>query len=290
MKRILITGQNSYIGNSLETWLEKAPEPYRVDKVSLRDSNWEYRDFSDYDVILHTAGIAHISSDPNMEETYFKVNRDLTIKAAEKAKADGVKQFIFMSSIIVYTGCYGEQGIITKETVPDPKSYYGQSKIQAEQGIKDLRSEKFKIAILRPPMIYGKNGKGNYPKLSRFARLMPIFPDIENQRSMLHIDNLCQFVKQLIDYEAGGLYFPQNKEYVKTSELIKTIRRVHGKRTYLVNLFNPIVKRVARQGIMNKVFGNLVYEKAMSEYEKFDYRIRSFEESIELTERGSVSS
>jgi len=288
MKQILITGKNSYIGNSLEQWLEKTPGKYRVEKVSLRGEGWEALDFSGYDTLIHMAGIAHISSDPAMEEAYYRVNRDLTIKVARKAKAEGVKQFIFMSSIIVYTGCYDEQGVITKDTVPDPRGFYGKSKIQAEEGLEDLRSKQFKIAVLRPPMVYGRNGKGNYRKLSRFARLTPIFPNVENQRSMLHIDNLCEFMKQLIDCEARGLYFPQNKEYVKTGELVKAIRKAHGKNTYLVKLFNPMVKRMARKGIMNKVFGNLVYEKSMSEYEEFDYRVRSFKESIELTERGSV--
>ncbi|MBO1913025.1 NAD-dependent epimerase/dehydratase family protein, partial [Microvirga sp. 3-52] len=99
MKQILITGENSYVGNAFDTWLSNNPDLYSIDKVSMRDRSWKKKDFSPYDVVVHVAGIAHVSTDPDMEEKYYRVNRDLTIEVAEKAKADGVKQFIFLSSL-----------------------------------------------------------------------------------------------------------------------------------------------------------------------------------------------
>lgn len=284
MKKILITGKNSYVGNSLEKWLGNNPDNYLIDSISLRNDSWKEKDFSKYDVVFHVAGIAHVSSDPKMEEMYYKVNRDLTIETAEKAKAEGVKQFIFMSSIIVYGDGSSKTRVINKNTVPTPTNFYGNSKLQAEEGIKTLESDNFKVVILRPPMIYGKDSKGNYPKLAKVAQKLPFFPDIENERSMLHIDNLCEFIKVMIDQEETGMFFPQNVEYVKTSELVKTIAQVHGKKIWMVRLFNPTVKLLFGIGVVNKVFGNLVYEKSMSDYYKVNYRIRSFRESIELTE------
>lgn len=285
MKRVLITGKNSYIGTSLENWLMREPDKYKVDTVDMKDGSWKEKDFSQYDVVFHVAGIAHVSSDPKMEGLYYKVNRDLTIETAEKAKAEGVKQFIFMSSIIVYGDSSSSKRVIDRNTVPTPSNFYGNSKLQAEEGIKHLESDDFKMVVVRPPMIYGKGSKGNYPRLANMAKKIPIFPDIDNERSMLHIDNLCEFIKVMIDHEETGLYFPQNKEYVKTSELVKTIAEVHGKKILMTKLFNPVLKLMFGIGIVNKVFGNLVYEKSMSDYDKANYRIRDFRESIELTEK-----
>ncbi|MBN2259280.1 MAG: NAD-dependent epimerase/dehydratase family protein [Clostridiales bacterium] len=284
MKRVRITGKNSYIGTSLENWLMREPSKYKVDTVDMKDGSWKEKDFSQYDIVFHVAGIAHVSSDPKMEDFYYKVNRDLTIETAEKAKAEGVKQFIFMSSIIVYGDSSISKRVIHKNTVPTPSNFYGNSKLQAEEGIKDLETDDFKIVVLRPPMIYGKGSKGNYPRLASMAKKIPMFPDIDNERSMLHIDNLCEFIKVMIDYEETGLYFPQNKEYVKTSELVRIIAEVHGNKIWMTKLFNPVLRLMFGIGIVNKVFGNLVYEKSMSDYDKANYRIRTFRESIKLTE------
>jgi len=284
MKKILITGLNSYVGKSLEKWLAIYPDRHLVESVSLRDDSWKEKDFSRYDVVFHVAGIAHVSTDPNMEELYYKVNRDLTIETAEKAKAEGVKQFIFMSSIIVYGDSTGDKRVIDKNTIPTPSNFYGNSKLQAEENIKPLESDKFKVVIIRPPMIYGNGSKGNYPKLAKAARKLPIFPDIENQRSMLHIDNLCEFIRLMIENEEQGLFFPQNREYVETSEMVELIAEVHGKKILLIKLFNPIIKFMAKKlGTINKVFGNLVYEKDLSKY-KESYQIVDLRESIKLTE------
>ncbi|TVX79114.1 NAD-dependent epimerase/dehydratase family protein [Peribacillus simplex] len=284
MKKILITGSNSYVGTCLEKWLDNYPDRYSIDSISLRNNLWKKKDFSEYDVVFHVAGIAHVSSDPKMEDMYYKVNRDLTIETAEKAKVEGVKQFIFMSSIIVYGDSSSNKRVIDRNTVPTPSNFYGNSKLLAEEGINPLESDEFKVVILRPPMIYGKGSKGNYPRLAKVAQKLPVFPDIENQRSMLHIDNLCEFVRIIIENEENGIFFPQNSDYVKTSEMVKLIAEMHGKKIKLVKIFNPVLKALGNNiGIVNKVFGNLVYEMSLSDY-KENYRIRNLEESIIETE------
>ena len=285
MKRILITGENSYIGTNFQEWLERNPEEYLVETISVRDEEWKEKDFSKYDSILHLAGIAHVSTDPKMEEKYYQVNRDLTIAVAKKAKEENVKQFIFMSSIIVYGDGTTESRVITRETIPTPSNFYGNSKLQAEKGIESLVSPDFKVSIIRPPMIYGKGSKGNYPKLAKLAKLTPIFPDFPNQRSMLHIDNLCEFIKLLIDNQESGVFFPQNEEYVNTSQLVKEIANIHGKKVRLVKLFNPLIRMFFKISIVNKVFGNLVYDSISSQYLKGHYTVNSFKESIIKTER-----
>ena len=282
MKKILITGKNSYIGSSVEYWLSKY-NVYDTTTLDLRNLDWKDYDFSEYDVVFHVAGIANFSKDSSKQELYRKVNTLLAIDVAEKAKAEGVKQFIFMSSIIVYGDSELTHRIITSSTIPEPSDFYGESKLQAEIGLSKLADSTFKIAILRPPMIYGKNSKGNYPKLSNVSKLLPIFPDFYNQRSMLHIDNLCEFVKQIIDNEKGGLFFPQNEEYVSTSNLVQEIAEVTHKKIILVKFLNPVIKLMFKFDLVKKLFGSLVYEKSMSQYD-FEYQIRDFKTSIKLTE------
>lgn len=286
-RKILITGKGSYVGTNFIKWLEQWPEQYEVTELSVRGTEWKEHDFSNYDVVLHVAGIAHVSTDPSMEQEYYKVNRDLAIEVAKKAKEEYVKQFIFTSSIIVYgdSSHINKKRIIDRNTIPQPSNFYGNSKLQAEEGISLLESDDFKVVIIRPPMIYGKGSKGNYPKLAKLARRVPIFPDIENERSMLHIDNLCEFIRLMIDNNEKGLFFPQNAEYVSTNHMVYLIAQVYKKSIKLTKIFNPILySSVANKiNLINKVFGNLAYDTRMSAY-KEDYQIRNLRESIFLTE------
>jgi len=287
MKKILITGKNSYVGKNIEDWLLKSQGNYKINTIDMEDSDWINHDFSKYDSIFHVAGIAHVSSDPSKKNLYYKVNRDLTIDTAKKAKNKGVGQFIFMSSIIVYGSSseINNERIIHELVKPEPQDFYGDSKLQAEKGLKDLIDNNFKVVILRPPMIYGKNSKGNYPKLAKLARYTPVFPDIDNKRSMLHIDNLAEFVRLMIKNEENGLFFPQNKEYVSTKELVREIASNYDHKIFFTKLFNKILKLMSKKvNLINKVFGDLVYKKEMSQY-KEDYWVRDFKESIEITEK-----
>lgn len=119
MKKILITGKNSYIGESVENWLLKEPDKYKVDTVDMKDGSWKEKDFSEYDVVFHVAGIAHIKETSDNQELYYKVNRDLAYETAQKAKQGGIKQFVFLSSMSVYGV---ETGVINKNTPVCPNN------------------------------------------------------------------------------------------------------------------------------------------------------------------------
>lgn len=279
MKKILITGKNSYVGNSLKKWLENYPGKYIIDTISLRDDYWKKRDFSCYDVVIHVAGIAHIKETKKNAELYYLVNRDLAFETAKKAKIDGVKQFIFLSSMSVY-GI--KSGVIDKDSPLNPISNYGKSKLQAENLIKNIEADNFKVAILRPPMIYGGGCKGNYQRLANIALMLPFFPDINNKRSMIFIDNLCKIVKLIIDKQEKGLFFPQNNEYVKTSKMVELIAMYHGKKIRRTKLFNPLVSILKINDTVVKVFGDLVYDQSLSKFE--ECKTVSLEESIRITE------
>ena len=288
-KKVLITGQGSYIGTAVERWLLKDKDHYQVDTLDMQDETWRDTDFSQYDVVYHVAGIAHADVGNVTEEQkqlYYKVNTDLTIEVAERARQAKVKQFIFMSSMIVYSGC--KENFITSETEPCPLNFYGDSKWRADQKIQEMDAENFKVVVLRPPMIYGKGSKGNYPQLAKLASKLPVFPIVKNQRSMLHIDNLCQFVKLMIDNEEHGVFFPQNGEYSNTSDMVQMIAEVKGHRIIMipfVGIFIKLLEKVPGKigGLTIKAFGNSSYDMSMSEY-KANYRVNSLRKSIVLTE------
>lgn len=256
MKNILITGANSYVGTSFEKWLSQWPDKYHVDTIDMIDGTWREKSFKGYDAVFHVAGIAHRKETKQNAHLYYEVNRDMAIEAAKKAKVDGVHQFIFMSSMSVYGM---ETGVITKDTVPDPKTHYGKSKLEAEEGISRLSDESFRVSILRPPMIYGKGCKGNYQRLRLFVLKYRFFPDIENKRSMIYIDNLCSYVQSCIDntLKESNILFPQDPTYVCTRDMVQKIGEYNGTYIFISKLFSPIL--FLKINMVQKVFGNLYF-------------------------------
>ena len=289
MKRILITGIGSYIGSHVKAYLEQWPEHYQVETVTLRTGDWRQRSFAGFDAVLHAAGIVHqpkSKDDPSQAELYDRVNHLLAVEVAEKAKCEGVGQFLFLSTEAVY-GIHAPVGkviTITKDTPLHPVDNYGISKAKAEEGIWALRDDTFKVIILRPPMIYGKGCKGNYQALSKLAKKLPVFPLVENQRSMLYIDNLCEFIRLLVEDEADGLYCPQNEEYVSTADMVNRIAHVNGRGILMVRGFGWALKLLRPMtGMVDKAFGSLCYDRSLSDYPK-NYCMKSFDESIAETE------
>lgn len=294
MKKVLITGANSYIGVSFENYVhEHYGSELSIETVDMIDGSWKEKDFSSYNVVFHVAGIAHTDVENVSDEVkakYYAINTDLAIETAKKAKADGVKQFVFMSSAIVYgdSAPYGKQKRITADTEPKPANFYGDSKWQADKGARELADDSFIVAVLRPPMIYGKNSKGNYPTLAKMAKKLPIFPDVQNERSMLYIENLCEFLCQVMIRGEGGIFWPQNAEYTRTSEMVKIIGEVSGHKVKVSKAWNWVVSLASHipgkiSGLANKAFGNMSYEQNMSQYD-FKYQKVSLKESIKRTE------
>lgn len=290
MKRVLITGVDSYVGDSVERYLLQWQERYRVDKVDMREEVWKDKDFGEYDCVFHVAGIAHADYGKVSEEKrslYYKVNTELAVETAEKAKKEGVKQFIFMSTANVYgaSAPIGKQKVITKDTPVQIVNLNGDSKFQAEERLRGLETEAFKVVILRVPMIYGRDCKGNYAILSGMAKKLPVFPKVKNERSMCYIGNLAEFVRLMIENEERGTFFPCDKERFCTAEIVKLIASLHGKRiilvpgcTWILKLFSHFSARV------NKAFGNFAYDSVLGEY-KEDYRRYALAGGIRLSER-----
>ena len=281
MTKVLITGAGSYVGESVRRYILLTSSDFEIDAVDTMNDAWKEVDYSKYDVVYHVAGIAHVNADPKMEALYYKVNRDLTVEVARAAKAAGVKQFIFMSSQIVFHESQSlKSEVLTADTKENPNGFYGDSKLQAEKGLHELECDAFKVCILRPPMIYGPNSKGNFPRLVTLAQKTPLFPARHNKRSMLYIDNLAEFVKLAILRKLSGTFYPQNRELADTVEIIRFFAKANGHKVWITRLLNPFVwlGSFILQPI-NKMFATYYYDPDMSKVD-FDYQLVSFEESL----------
>ena len=260
-KKILIAGAGSYIGESFKTYMSQF-ENYTVDAFDTLSDEWKNLDFSSYDAVYDVAGIAHIKETDKNRHLYYEVNRDLAVAIAEKAKAEGVKQFIYLSSMSVYGLT---EGRINEDTPVKPVNAYGKSKLEAEKLLWQLNDESFVVSIVRPPMVYGKDCKGNYQTLRKFALKFGFFPEYNNERSMLFIDNLSSAVRGIIHNQKSGLYFPQNLDYVRTYDMVQQVAEINGKKFRGMKLINiPIKVATHYVGVLKKVFGTLTYEQRMN--------------------------
>ena len=260
MKRIIVAGKNSYIGDHLADMLD--PTRFTCDILDMRGNAWRDTCFTGYDAVVLVAGIAHQHETDANRALYDQVNHKLAAEAGRKAKQDGVRQFVFFSSMSVY-GL--EVGHIHADTTPNPETAYGRSKLAAELELQGLADETFHVAILRPPMIYGPGCKGNYPRLSKMVRRLHVFPKVNNERSMLYINTLCAFMDALLQNGNGGLYFPQNSTYVSTNQLARAVADAHHSRLWQPSGFGWLLRMLGKNGgVIGKVFGTLVYDMEMS--------------------------
>jgi UDP-glucose 4-epimerase len=280
--KILITGKSSYIGNSVKSWLNKTEPHFLVHEISLRNIELSSISFKSYEVIIHVAGIAHISTNKKFIPEYFKINRDLAIEVAIKAKEEGVKQFIFISSIAIYGDDMPIGNFKPIDTnQPTPTNAYGQSKLEADLEIQKLQNNLFNASILRIPMVYGKSAKGNFLKLINLSRKLSFFPKIKNNRSVLNIKNLSELVRLVIINNLHGLFYAQDNKYFETNDFVLKYRDLIGKKTIFFPFLGLLFKTL---GFfikpINKLYGNKYYEQSLSKVENINYQIYSIDDFI----------
>ncbi|HCZ8622141.1 TPA: NAD-dependent epimerase/dehydratase family protein, partial [Staphylococcus aureus] len=241
-KTILITGKHGYVGNRLNGYLKA--QGHVVDQINVRGNQWKALDFSKYNVVIHLAAIVH-NNNPNATMVdYMNVNYHLTKELAEKAKTEGVNQFIFFSTMSVFglDGEVGKEVIINKNTLTKPTTSYGISKLRAEEMLREIQSNEFKVAVLRPPMIYGESAPGNFSKLIKISKILPLYPQIDNQRSSIYIENLEIYINELIENEGSGILHPQNNDYLNTNHAIFKMRELQNKKSMSIKLPNSLLK------------------------------------------------
>ena len=281
MKKILILGANSYIGTSFENYIQqKYPDDYEIHTISLHGDTWRHENWSSYDSILNVTGKAHADISKLSEEQkqeYYAINCDLAVETAKKAIEDGAAQYIYLSSIIIYGDSSNSRTPvrITADTKPAPSNFYGDSKWQAEQKLQELfrTAEKTtghtRLVLIRLPMIYGPGCKGNYKTLVKMSQKLPLFPTYHNERSVLHIDHLTEYLRNLVNSGTGGLYLPQDDTCRSTPDMVFELAEAAGRRMYHAAWMNPFVRLAfylpGKPGrLARKAFGTLVIDHELS--------------------------
>ena len=279
MKKVLIIGKNSYIAKNFICYSSnKEHSEVEIDGVSASNGEWKEKGFEGYHTVLFLAGKVHQKETEENQKEYDEINYKLAVSVAKKAKNTGVKQFIYMSTVAVYGNGGQERGnvIIDENTPLVPETAYGISKRKAEIVLLQLEekcNQEMRVCIVRPPMVYGDNCPGNFMRLWKVALKTLVFPLIHNERSMIAIDNLCEFLYQMIMKEKRGIYHPQDKEYVETSKLVGYMRKQNGKGIFYVKMFNPILRVLVKKvRVVEKLFGDYKYKKEISEYEGVVYQ------------------
>lgn len=260
--RILVTGKNSYAGKQFAYRLKSLNISWEVDFISVRDNSWKNTIFSKYKAIYHVAAIVHKKEMASNEREYYQINSELPYEIAKKARNEGVKSFVFLSSIAVYgvIGDIGKKEYITKKTQENPHTLNGKSKLAAEKLLNQLNSPEFKVSILRVPLIYGEGCPGNYSALIKLSKMIPLFPMVENERSMIHVNRLSDIVHYIIDKDLEGTFLVNDHRNVNTSELFYIMRKSRGKSTYLSKGLGSIVLSLGKRNMkIKKLFGNMCY-------------------------------
>lgn len=274
--KVLITGENSYIGTHIKNWFVKTKFADVV-IISVRDEKWKNIDFGEFDSIIHVAAIVH-KKEKISWETYKKVNSDLPYEIAKKAKKDGCKQFVFLSSMAVY----GQKKKLRKKCFIDvneekkPLNYYAKSKLLAENKLINLMDDKFIISIVRAPNVYGIGCKGNYILLyKKMVLKLRIIPNAFNEvkQSYLHIDNLSEFCKLLIKNKSSGCFNPKDKDDLSTMELVNIISKACNVKIYKSRFLGLFIKMFFFIPIVKKAYGGVRYKSIDSIYVDGNYNV-----------------
>lgn len=274
--KVIIFGAGSYIGNHYrDALLAKGHNVVCVDAMKVKPAEV---DFNGVNTVINVAGIAHIKITPDMEGLFYKVNTHLAIDLCKVARTHGVKQYIYMSSMNVFGDT--TERIYSREQV-NPKNFYGKSKWLADKKIHELETDDFKVASVRPPVVYGKGCKGNFGLLVKLSKLFFIFPSFKNIKSMIYIDNLSNFMCELVKNGDSGYFHPQNASHTNIAEIIKDVRAAMGKKTLIIPGFGWAVKLMMKLSHKaDRAFADDFYDLEFSKYRNNTYCTVSFKESI----------
>lgn len=273
-KTLMITGASGFIGSN---FIKRYKEKYNIIPMDLLKVKPEEIDFNGVDTVLHLAALVHQMQGAPREK-YFEVNTKLTKKVAEEAKKQGIKHFVFYSTVKVYGydgDLYNHSMILNEESECNPvNDPYGENKWEAEKILKALENSNFKVGIIRPPMVYGKGVKGNMESLIKFVKLLPIlsFNYDKNRRSLVNIENLMYLTTLVIDKEAQGIFLPLDEKNISLKEIVVGIEKAYSLKRINVSMIQPIfwLLTKVKPNIMVRLFGTLQFDNKLTR-EKLGY-------------------
>ena len=246
MTRVLVTGANGFVGTVLCDQLvaggflirgtfrsAKAADcsSNNIEKVIVGEINastdWQ-KALKDVNIVIHLAARVHVmhETDSDPFAAFERVNTTGTLNLAEQAAFTGVKRLIFLSTIKV-NGEQTQQAYLASDLV-NPTDPYGLSKWRAEQGLRTIRDDSdIEIVIIRPPLVYGPQVKGNFLRLITLINKNWLIPlaSVNNKRSMVSVDNLCDLIKTCLSHSKadGELFLVSDGQDLSTPELIQLI-------------------------------------------------------------------
>jgi nucleoside-diphosphate-sugar epimerase len=267
MKKILVTGANGFIGHNLYKNLIKLNYSVKgttrnLDTVLINydtkyisvgnidaKTNWDHA-LEGVDCVIHCAGKAHVINKKDELDIYCAINKEGTKHLAEQAVKAKVKRLIFLSSVKVNgesTGNFDDPKIFTNDDTPNPQDNYAISKFEAEQALWEIASKtNLEMVIVRLPLVYGKDVKGNLKRLIKLINFkIPLpFADIKNKRSLIGIDNLADVLVRCIEHPnaAGKTFLVSDGEDLSTSELINIIASGMNRSVKLFRLPRALLK------------------------------------------------
>jgi nucleoside-diphosphate-sugar epimerase len=247
--KIVITGATGFVGKNLIKYL--AAKFYQVEGLNLRNTKWKSNIDTEPSVIIHLAGKAHDIKKSLHFHEYFEVNTKLTQEVFDVFLESNSRDFIFFSSVKAVTD--KAEGIVTEDTIVNPKTTYGLSKLQAEQYLlsKTLPQGK-RVFIIRPAMIHGLGNKGNLNLLYQLVSKDIPWPlgAFHNQRSFCSIDNVCYVINQILEREdiPSGVYNLADDETLSTNELIEIIGATTNKKAKIISISKKIINTIAKIG------------------------------------------
>ncbi len=252
--KILLTGANGFLG---AYFFKKYQKKNDITKFSFRSDDFNKLLFNNIDTIIHLSALVHQMGGATKEE-YDKININQTIELAKKAKVNGVKHFVFMSTIKVY----GEEtnSPYTENSKCKSEVDYGKSKLNAEIELQKLEDNNFKVSIIRTPIVYGYGVKANIKNLIQLVKKTPLLPFgyIKNKRSMVYIGNLCHLIDIVIQKQERGVFLAGDDDPISTTKLIKLISKALNKNTVLIKipLFATLLK-IVKPNIYQRLYGDL---------------------------------
>lgn len=258
MKTIAVSGLSGFVGKRL---LEYNRHRFVIVPLELRRKKIVDLDLSGIDAIVHLAGKAH-QMQPIDDKIYFDVNYELTKQLAQRAQEQGVPHFVYISS----TKVYGDdvKMVLDEKSPCTPTDAYGESKWKAEQYLQSVNSSSFVTAIVRPPLVYGPEVKGNMIKLLELAaKNYPLpFGNIGNERSMVFVDNLIELINTIITQHAAGVFIAGDERPLSTDRLIGLMRKSLGNTKGLISIpgfIRSLIKK-AKPALYIRLFGSFVVD------------------------------
>lgn len=281
--KVLIIGKNSYIGEHISKYLtsfEHEVFEFDIEHEELKDEI-----FKDVDSVIHVAAIVH-RKDITDYSIYQRINVDLPYKVGQLAKRNGVKQFVFLSSMAVYEQGKSLRGNwLDEDSKCEPQSLYGKSKYEAELLLNTLADEAFKICHMRPANVYGKDCRGSYMNsFKKIVQKLPCIPVAYEQvkQGMLYIENLTELVRLIIENQAEGIFPAQDKMAVSSVELMTEIANAIKIKKRKSKFFGfPF--RIFRIALVKKLYGGVAYTTEYATTQLGDYCLYSFTQGIQKT-------